>query len=204
MDQVKIGKFIAAERKQNSYTQKQLADKLNISDKTISKWECGNGFPEISLLLPLCTELHISVNELLSGERLSDSDYKRKAEEHMVDFMKEKEENTKKMQLVVILGVISLLSFLTILIISILYADVIIFPVKIAIVIISCIIFTTGFYVTIQGERKIGYYKCKHCGETFVPSFGSYMKGVHMFSSRWLECPNCKKKSWAQKTMSRE
>ena len=81
MDQIKIGKFIAEERKAKKYTQRELADKLSISDKTISKWERGNGFPEVSLLLPLCNELEITVNELLSGERLQAMDYKKKAEE---------------------------------------------------------------------------------------------------------------------------
>ncbi|MDE7270499.1 MAG: helix-turn-helix domain-containing protein, partial [Acetatifactor sp.] len=57
MDQIKIGNFIARERKNKGYTQRQLADILGISDKTISKWERGNGFPEVSLLLPLCEEL---------------------------------------------------------------------------------------------------------------------------------------------------
>ena len=75
MDQIKIGKFIAEERKRKNYTQKVLAEILGISDKTISKWERGNGFPEISLLLPLCNELEITVNELLSGERLQEVDY---------------------------------------------------------------------------------------------------------------------------------
>ena len=70
MDLNKIGKFISEERKKKNYTQKQLADILNISDRTISKWECGKGFPEVSLLQPLCKTLGISVNELLTGERL--------------------------------------------------------------------------------------------------------------------------------------
>ena len=64
MDQAKIGKFIADERKKKNYTQRQLSDILGISDKTVSKWECGNGFPDVSLLLPLCNELNITVNEL--------------------------------------------------------------------------------------------------------------------------------------------
>lgn len=78
MDQVKIGKFISNERKAKGYTQKQLSELLAISDKTISKWECGNGFPEASLLLPLCNELEITVNELLTGERISQQNYKKK------------------------------------------------------------------------------------------------------------------------------
>ncbi len=84
MDQQKIGKFILEERKKKGYTQKQLADKLSISDKTVSKWENGNGIPDISLLLPLCEEFGISVNELLSGECLTDTEYKQKAEENIM------------------------------------------------------------------------------------------------------------------------
>ena len=74
MNQMVTGKFIASERKRKGYTQRQLADLLQISDKTVSKWERGNGFPEVSLLLPLCNELDITVNELLSGERVSEED----------------------------------------------------------------------------------------------------------------------------------
>lgn len=88
MDQKKTGKFIAEERKKRNYTQRELADKLGISDKTVSKWECGNGFPDVSLLLPLCNELGFTVNDLLSGEKLGEVDYKIKAEEHMIDFIK--------------------------------------------------------------------------------------------------------------------
>ena len=83
MDQVKIGKFISNERKAKGYTQKQLSE--------LSKWECGNGFPEASLLLPLCNELEITVNELLTGERISQQNYKKKAEENMVNMIREKE-----------------------------------------------------------------------------------------------------------------
>ena len=81
MDQIKTGRFISQERKSRNLTQKQLAEKLNISDKTISKWECGKGFPEISLILPLCDILQTSVNELLLGERVSEEEYRKKAEE---------------------------------------------------------------------------------------------------------------------------
>lgn len=53
MDQIKIGRFIAKMRKEESYTQRQLADILGISDKTVSKWETGNGLPDVSLMMPL-------------------------------------------------------------------------------------------------------------------------------------------------------
>ena len=96
MDQIKIGRFIADERKRKGYTQKQLSEKIGISDKTISKWERGNGFPEVSLLLPLCDELEITVNELLSGERVSEEDYRKKAEVNMVNLVREAQESKKK------------------------------------------------------------------------------------------------------------
>lgn len=90
MDQIKIGKFIAQQRKNKQLTQQALADKLEISNKTISKWECGNGLPDISLLLPLCNALDISVNELLSAELLNVS-YKEKAEENLLSLYQDQE-----------------------------------------------------------------------------------------------------------------
>ena len=64
--------------------------------QAVSKWENGNGFPEVSLLLPLCNELEITVNELLSGERVSEEDYLKKAEENMVNLVREAQESKKK------------------------------------------------------------------------------------------------------------
>lgn len=96
MDQIKIGKFISETRKAQNLTQRQLAQKISVSDKTISKWECGNGLPEMSLMILLCEALRITVNDLLSGERVLEVDYKEKAEENMMDLLKENEENEKK------------------------------------------------------------------------------------------------------------
>ncbi len=204
MDQIKIGKFISDERKQKHYTQRQLAQLLNISDKTISKWETGNGFPEVSTLLPLCEILDISVNDLLSGERLSDTDYKVKAEENMVQFIQEKEENRKKIQTTSITGLISLISFLTLIMVVCVYTNVMSLSFKILLVIIATIIFATGFYVAVQGDRTIGYYQCKHCGEHFVPSLKAYTMGPHFIVTRRLKCPNCQKTSWCRKVLSKD
>ena len=137
MDQVKIGKFISDERKAKGYTQKQLSELLGISDKTISKWECGNGFPEASLLLPLCNELEITVNELLTGERISQQNYKKKAEENMVNMIREKEENKQKILLTTIIGIISTITFVTLLLVVCFYTDVIALPIGICITKIS-------------------------------------------------------------------
>lgn len=85
MDLIKIGKFISDQRKGKGLSQVELADRLNISNKTVSKWECGNGFPDVSLLLPLCEELDISVNELLSGQKLEATEYHERAEENLIE-----------------------------------------------------------------------------------------------------------------------
>ncbi len=204
MDQVLIGKFIAKERKRKGYTQKQLSEKIGISDKTVSKWERGNGFPEVSLLLPLCNELDITVNELLSGERVSEEDYRKKAEENMVNMIKEREENKKKTILTVVTGLISITSFLTLLMVVCMYTDVIALPVKIVLVGIACAIFFVGLIVAMEGERTIGYYKCSKCDALYVPSFPSYFMGAHFITKRYMRCPRCGKMNWSKKVLSKE
>ena len=89
MDLQIIGKFIKEQRKAKELTQLQLSEKLNVSEKTISKWECGNGFPDTSLMLPLCKELDISANELLSGKRLTTNEYKQLAEDNLIKLTSE-------------------------------------------------------------------------------------------------------------------
>ena len=89
MDQIKVGHFIRELRLERGLKQRELAEQLGVADKTVSKWECGNGLPEVALMMPLCTILGISVNELLSGERLADESYRDRAEENIVNIMKE-------------------------------------------------------------------------------------------------------------------
>lgn len=105
MDQVKIGEFISNSRKELGLTQKELSEKLGVSDKTISRWETGNGLPDISFLTPLCEILGVSINELLSGERLPITSYPQKAEENILELLKENHENKKPGRIQFILGV---------------------------------------------------------------------------------------------------
>ena len=85
MDNKKIGCFIAERRKALGMTQLELANKLNITDRAVSKWENGRGMPDISLIKPLCDELKTTVNELLSGEKLQESQIKDKSEENIIN-----------------------------------------------------------------------------------------------------------------------
>lgn len=100
MDQKKTGSFIAAMRKQQNFTQRDLAEKMGVSDKTISKWETGRSMPDLCYLKDLCEALQISVNELLSGECLSEDDYSVRAEETIMALMKDNDESRKKNRVV--------------------------------------------------------------------------------------------------------
>lgn len=109
MDQKKIGQFMGQRRKEREMTQKELADVIGVSDKTISKWETGNGLPDITLLNALCKALEINVNELLSGEKLPPETYSEKAEENMMNLLKENESTRKTAWIQWVLGAVLLL-----------------------------------------------------------------------------------------------
>ena len=114
MNQIKIGKFIAECRKNSNLTQMQLAEKLNITDRAISKWENGKAMPDSSIMLDLCKELKISVNELLSGEMIDMKNYNKIAEENLI---KLNESNEKKKKIILKSAiVIGLLIFIIIVI----------------------------------------------------------------------------------------
>jgi len=90
MNQIKIGGFIADCRKQKGLTQNQLAGKLGITDKAVSKWENGKSMPDVSLFTSLCDSLEITLNELLAGEHIADEKLKEKSEEVLMEVIKSK------------------------------------------------------------------------------------------------------------------
>lgn len=106
MNQEKTGKFIAGARNQQGLTQKELAEKIGVSDKTISKWECGKSMPDISYMDALCNSLDINMNELISGERLTEAAYSVKAEENIMALMKENEKTRKSTKRRIIIGIL--------------------------------------------------------------------------------------------------
>lgn len=110
MNQTEIGKFIARCRKEKKLTQAQLAEKLNITDRAVSKWETGKSMPDSSIMLELCEILGITVNELLSGEKVDMEDYEKKADENLIA-LKRKDENSRTRK-----GIVSLLFSVTLLI----------------------------------------------------------------------------------------
>lgn len=123
MNQEKIGKFIAECRKNKNLTQAQLAEKLNMSNKSISKWETGKGMPDSSVMLELCNYLDISVNELLSGEYLNEDKYKEKATENIISIAKESDKNKKIKNCMVIIVIVISICLLVLLIGKIIYEN---------------------------------------------------------------------------------
>jgi len=189
MDQIKIGKFIALERKTKKYTQRELADKLGISDKTISKWERGNGFPEVSLLLPLCNELDITVNELLSGERLQEMDYKKKAEENMVNLVKEAQESKKKMVMSMLIAFLAIIAAVPLVVVAGMFEMQVWF--RVLLIGIGIAVMVTGIAIACILDRDAGAFECPKCKERFVPDMKSYVMGPHTITKRKLTCPKC-------------
>ena len=201
MDQVKTGQFIKAMRKEKNLTQREIAERLNISEKTVSKWETGNGLPEVSLMLPLCELLEISVNELLSGERLDGKRYFEKAEQNIVSLIEEKTEAKKKLIIAVIVVVITLLAGLTIVLLAGLSEMKT--WLRVLLIVIAFIVIGTGIGIACVLERDAGVYECKHCGERFVPTMKAYLFAPHTPTTRKLKCPKCGKKSYCRKRLSK-
>ena len=203
MDQLKIGGFIAECRKKQSLTQSQLAEKLNVTDKAISKWETGRGLPDAVSMLPLCEILGITVNDLLSGEVVQMENYNKELEQKLVEMVREKE-NTDR-QLLKLEWVIGILSMI------ILFVPIIIaayLPMqdwqRVVLMFSGFIPCFVGFFFALKIEQVAGYYECKHCKHRYVPTYKALNRSMHMGRTRYMKCPNCGEKSWQKKVIGKE
>ena len=202
MDQIKIGKFIAKCRKNQNLTQMQLAEKLNITDRAISKWENGKAMPDSSIMLDLCNELQISVNKLLSGEVIKMDNYNEKLELNLLDMVKQKEQSDKKMlSLEIVIGYISSITFLVLIFVAS-YAEMQDW-IRIILIVFGLIIFAVGVGNCIKIEQIAGYYECNKCHHKYVPEYSNVFWAMHMGRTRYMKCPNCNKKSWQKKVISK-
>ena len=112
MDLIKIGKYIAFKRKEQDLTQKQLAEKLNMSDKSVSKWERGICLPDVSVYLELCKILDISINEFLAGEDIPKETIEQKAEENIIQITKDNKNKQKYLKKIIRLLIVMLVVFI--------------------------------------------------------------------------------------------
>ena len=197
MDYNKIGNFIAQERKLKKLTQAKLAEKLFVSEKTVSKWEKGKGLPDTNVLPKLCEILSVSLNELLSGEKIvAEQDN----EQILLNMAKEIEQKNKiiwsSMWVIMIVSLTAL--FAGILISAFLIPE----GVWQLITILSVtVLFLIPCFYALKLEVSIGVYKCKKCGCEITPTYSEALWAMHRGTTRYLMCPVCKKRNWCRKVI---
>ena len=202
MDQIKIGKFIAECRKQKNLTQMQLAEKLGITDKAISKWERGIAMPDSSIMLELCDILGISVNELLSGEKISVENNTQKNEQLLLDMAKELENKNKtiwsSMWAIMIVSMTALIAGI--------FIAAFLIPEgvwQLVTILGVCVVFLIPCFYAIKLEVSVGAYKCQNCGYEIVPTYKEAMTAMHRGTTRHLKCPKCNQRTWCKKVINK-
>lgn len=203
MDQIKIGKFIAQCRRNVNLTQIQLAEKMGITDRAISKWETGKSLPDSSIMLELCGTLGITVNDLLSGEVVTMDNYNKELENNLLEMIKQKEQADKRLlALEVFIGITA-----TIVLFSLIFIAAFIQMgvwLKVSLVVLGFILFFAGCFYALRIEQVAGYYACNECGHRYVPTYKSVNMAMHKGRTRYMCCPQCGKKSWQKKVLTKE
>ena len=202
MDQIKIGKFIAACRKKEKLTQMQLAEKLNITDRAVSKWETGKAMPDTSIMLELCDILCISVNELLSGEKIDMENNNQKNEQLLLDMAKELERKNKTIwsSMWAIMFVSMTALFAGIFVAAFLIPE----GVWQLITILGiCVVFLIPCFYALKLEVSVGAYKCKNCGHEITPTYREALFAMHAGTTRHLKCPKCSNRTWCKKVLKK-
>lgn len=204
MDMDKTGKFIAKLRKDAGLTQAALAEKLGITDRAVSKWETGKSLPDASIMLELCGILGISVNELLTGEKIAMDDYKEIAEKNLTEMMKvEKDKNRQLVKAEMFIGWSGVIISLVLVVCGLLIA-----ADNYVVGIILCylgglIVLVNSIFATVL-EHASGYYECKNCGHRHSPPTKAVLFSIHSGSDRILRCPNCSEKCWHKKVLTKK
>ena len=203
MDQIKIGTFIAEKRREQGLTQAQLAEKLSITDRAVSKWENGRTMPDSSLMLDLCKHLKITVNDLLNGEVVDMESYNEKVEKQLLEVIKQKEDADRR--LLALEWVVGILSVIVLIVPIIIAAYVQMEDwLRVLLVFSGFIPCFVGLFYAVKIEQVAGYYKCAHCGHKYVPMMKSVLWSMHMGRTRYMRCPECQKKSWQKKVISKD
>lgn len=202
MDQTKIGKFIADRRKTAGLTQMQLAEKLNITDRAVSKWERGKTMPDSSIMLELCHILNITVNDLLSGEIVTMENYNKELENNLLEMVKQKQIADKRLlSMEALAGAMACIPLIVGCIIGLLV------PMEewkqVVIVLSSMLPLLVAVPFLLRIEQVAGYYECRNCGHRYVPKYISVFLAPHIGRSRYMKCPECEKKSLQKKVIGK-
>lgn len=201
MNQIKIGKFIAEKRREQNLTQLELAEKLGITDRAVSKWETGRAMPDSGLMLELCEILGITVTDLLNGEVVV-GNIEEVSNEQLLLAIKEKQQADKRLLgIEIFIGVLATIVLLA----GCLVAAYVEMPdwAKYTIIAVSAVISIPCFIICTKIEQVAGYYRCAVCGHTHVPTFGMVLGAMHRDRTRYMKCPKCGKWSWQKKVIEK-
>ena len=202
MDLIKIGKFISSKRKEKNITQSELAEKLYISDRAISKWENGICLPDAGNMPLLCEILGITINDLFSGEVVDMKSNVKKYEENLLEMTKAKEESDKKLlNLEILIGVLALIIMFSAIIVASYFK--IEDWLRVVIIAAGFIIFSIAMFYALKIEQVAGYYECAECHHKYIPTYLSVFLAMHMGRTRYMKCPKCGKKSWQKKVLTK-
>ena len=206
MDLVKIGKFISDCRKKENLTQMQLAEKLNITDRAVSKWETGRAMPDSAVMLQLCSILKITVNDLLNGEVVSMENYNVETEKKLIEMIKQKEDADKRLlALEIVVGVLSaIVLFVPVFVGALLPEGAVEDWQRLIIVFSGFIPGIIGLLYSLKIEQVAGFYECQHCKHRYVPSYKAVSFAPHTGRTRYMKCPKCGRKSWQKKVLTKE
>ena len=202
MDQIKIGKFIAECRKKQNLTQAQLAEKLDITDRAISKWETGKAMPDSDIMLDLCDILGIKVNELLCGEMIEIEHKDEQLNELIFQMAKNEERYHKRLlhsaYVIVAISLVALICLITL--ISLLIPEC---GFQDFLIIVSVILFIIPCIIALKFKVETGYYECKNCQHMFVPNYKEIALLMQTPTRRLLKCTKCGKWTWCKKLTKR-
>ena len=202
MDLIKIGKFISSKRKEKNITQSELAEKLYISDRAISKWENGICLPDAGNMPLLCEILGITINDLFCGEVVDMKSNVKKYEENLLEMTKAKEESDKKLlNLEILIGVLALIIMFSAIIVASYFK--IEDWLRVVIIAAGFIIFSIAMFYALKIEQVAGYYECAECHHKYIPTYLSVFLAMHMGRTRYMKCPKCGKKSWQKKVLTK-
>ncbi len=203
MNQIKIGKFIASCRKDQGLTQANLAEKLGISDRAVSKWETGRSLPDSGIMLELCDFLKINFNELLSGERIMAEAYDKHAEENLLALKGQIEERNRQLlwmeYMILVPSVIASVALVSVA----LFVEMHLW-LRILLLAFTLLLMFTASSIGVTIEQKVGYYECRHCHRRHVPTYKQLFFALHLFRRRYLSCPECGKRSWQKKVLAND
>ena len=203
MDLIKIGKFIAQRRKEKNLTQAQLAEKLSITDRAISKWETGKALPDSSIMLELCDVLGITVNDLLSGEVITMENYNKEMENKLLEMARQKEQADKRLLAAeVFIGITA-----TVVLFALIFTAAFVAMetwLRITLMVLGFVLFLGGCFYALRIEQVAGFYVCRECGHKYVPTYKAVTMAPHMGRTRHMKCPQCGKKSWQKKVLTKE